>query len=173
MNGVVQTPTCALRRCRTPAHDVPTIARANPCLRQRDRTAGSEQTATRQHRHWNTNRGCRQADTRPNLSTSPPSTRRHPSRRSRAPRATPKTASSDEAQSNRNNLPHPGGLPHRGDQPHEPLAPSAMDTKPAASRYQPTRESTPRRSTSRRDRGREYRFALTHGANAQEPMSNQ
>lgn len=28
MNGVVQTPTCALRRCRTPAHDVPPIARA-------------------------------------------------------------------------------------------------------------------------------------------------
>ena len=30
MNGVVQTPACALRQCRTPAHDVPTIARDEP-----------------------------------------------------------------------------------------------------------------------------------------------
>lgn len=73
MNGVVQTPTCALRRCRTPAHDVPTIARANPHQRQRDRTAGNQQNAAPQPRHWNINRGCRQADTRPNPSTSPPS----------------------------------------------------------------------------------------------------
>ena len=30
MNGVVQTPACALRQRRTPAHDVPTIARDEP-----------------------------------------------------------------------------------------------------------------------------------------------
>ena len=75
MNGVVQTPTCALRRCRTPAHDVPTMARANPCQRQRDRTAGSEQNASRTTRHWNTNRARRQADAHPNPGTIPPSPR--------------------------------------------------------------------------------------------------
>jgi hypothetical protein len=43
MNGVVQTPACALRQCRTPAHDVPAIARDEP-LPPRERPNCGERT---------------------------------------------------------------------------------------------------------------------------------
>lgn len=59
---------------------------------------------------------------------------RQPSRRSRAPRTAPETGSTDEDQTNRDNL------PHHGDQPNEPLAPPAMETNSAAPRRPPTPE---------------------------------